>query len=130
MLMKKSTQESSFCTDPEHWSVLEQIAREGARRLLQLALENEVNEYLEAHKDLKDEQGRRVVVKNGYHPQRDLISGLGPLTIQQSRVDDRRLNNYSDTERFSSKILPRYLKKDTKHRQSDSGSLSERDIHK
>ena len=109
--MKKTTQEIPFCTDPEQWSVLEQIAREGARKMLQLALENEVDEYVEAHKDLKDEQGRRVVVKNGYHPQRALVSGLGPLTIQQSRVDDRRLNDYRNTERFNSKILPRYLRR-------------------
>ena len=109
--MKKTTQEKPFCTDPEHWSVLEQIAREGARKMLQLALENEVDEYIETHKELKDEQGRRVVMKNGHHPQRALVSGLGPLTIQQSRVDDRRLNDYRNTERFSSKILPRYLRR-------------------
>ena len=109
--MKKTTQETPFCTDPEHWSVLEQIAREGARQMLQLALENEVKEYLEVHKDLKDEQGRRVVVKNGYHPERSLITGLGPLQIKQSRVDDRKLSDYRNTERFSSKILPRYLRR-------------------
>ena len=79
--MKKTTQETPFCTDPEHWSVLEQIAREGARQMLQLALENEVKEYLEVHKDLKDEQGRRVVVKNGYHPKRSLVTGLGPYSL-------------------------------------------------
>ena len=52
------------------------------------------------HYDLKDEQGRRVVVKNGYHPERFLVTGIGPLKIKQSRVDDRRLNNYRDTERL------------------------------
>ncbi len=79
MLMKKTTQEIPLCTDPEHWSVLEQIAREGARQMLKQALENEVNEYLEAHKDLK--------------------------------VDDRTLIDYRDTRRFSSKILPRYVRR-------------------
>lgn len=109
--MKKSTQELPFRTEPECWSVLEQIAREGARHMLQLALENEVQEYLEAHRDLKDEQGKQVVVKNGYHPERSLVTGLGPLQIKQSRVDDRRVNDFSTSERFNSKILPRYLRR-------------------
>jgi transposase-like protein len=109
--MKKTIQETPFCTDPEHWSVLEQIAREGARQIVQLALENELNEYIEAHKHVQDENGKRVVVKNGYHPKRSLVTGLGPLQIKQSRVDDRRLSDYCDTERFSSKILPRYLRR-------------------
>lgn len=109
--MKKATQELPFCTDQESWSVLEEIAREGARRMLQLALENEVDEYIETHSDVKDAQGKRVVVKNGYHPERSIITGLGPIQIKQSRVDDRTLSNYGDTERFSSKILPKYLRR-------------------
>lgn len=109
--MKKATQELSFCTDQESWSVLEEIAREGARQMLQLALENEVNEYIKAHSDDKDAQGRQVVVKNGYHPERSIITGLGPIQIKQSRIDDRKLSNYGDTERFSSKILPKYLRR-------------------
>jgi transposase-like protein len=111
MLMKKNTSELPFRTEPECWSVLEQIAREGARHMLQQALENEVQDYLEAHKNLKDEKGKQVVVRNGYHPERSLVTGLGPLQIKQSRVDDRRINDYCDTERFSSTILPRYLRR-------------------
>ena len=111
MPMEKSTQEMPICTDTDHWSVLEQIAREGARQIVQLALENEINEYIEAHKHLLDEKGKRIVVKNGSHPERNIITGLGPLQIKQSRVDDRRLPDYCDTERFSSKILPRYLRR-------------------
>lgn len=109
--MKKATQELSFCTDQESWSVLEEIAREGARQMLQLALENEVNEYIKAHSDVKDAQGKQVVVKNGSHPERSIITGLGPIQIKQSRIDDRKLSNYGDTERFSSKILPKYLRR-------------------
>jgi len=109
--MKKATQELPFCTDQESWSVLEEIAREGARQMLQLALENEVNEYIKAHSDVKDAQGKQVVVKNGSHPERSIITGLGPIQIKQSRIDDRKLSNYGDTERFSSKILPKYLRR-------------------
>jgi putative transposase len=109
--MKENTKELPFCTDIDHWSLLEQIAREGARKMLQIALENEVQEYVEAHKDLKDKDKKQVVVKNGYHPERELVSGLGPLRIRQPRVDDRTIPEYLDTERFSSKILPRYMRR-------------------
>ena len=109
--MKENTKEIPFCTDIDHWSLLEQIAREGAKKMLQIALENEVKEYIEAHKDLKDKEKKKVVVKNGYHPQREIISGLGPIRIRQPRVDDRRIHEYLDTERFSSKILPRYMRR-------------------
>jgi hypothetical protein len=99
--MKKATQELSFCTDQESWSVLEEIAREGARQMLQLALENEVNEYIKAHSGDKDAKGKQVAVKNGYHPERSIITGLGPIQIKQFRVDDRKLSNYGDTERLA-----------------------------
>lgn len=109
--MKETTQEFPFCTDQDHWSVLEQIAREGACKMLQVALENEVNEYIETHRNVKDSDGKQVVVKNGYLPERSLVSGLGPLPIKQPRVDDRKLSEYTDGERFSSNILPRYLRR-------------------
>ena len=86
--MGKSTLELSFrpAEIEEPWSVLEQIARKGAREMLQQALENEVAEYLEAHSDLRDENDHRVVVRNGYMPERNLVSGLGPVSIRQPRV--------------------------------------------
>lgn len=100
-----------FRPEAECWSVLEQIAREGARKMLQKALEHEVQEYLEAHQNLKDEKEKQVVVRNGYHPERSIIIGLGPLQIKQSRVDDRHVGDYCDTQRFSSTILPWYLRR-------------------
>jgi len=54
--------------------------------MLQLALENEVEEYTQKHSNFKDGQGKRVVVKNGYMPERDIITGMGPLVIKQPRV--------------------------------------------
>jgi hypothetical protein len=51
--MKETTQEILFCTDQDHWTVLEQIVREGARKMLQVALENEVNEYIDTHRNIK-----------------------------------------------------------------------------
>ncbi len=91
-------------------SALEEVVREGARQMLAQALELEVSEYLQKHADKTDETGRRMVVRNGYLPQRQLLSGVGPLTIRQPRVDDRALANGQE-ERFSSSILPKYLKR-------------------
>ena len=91
-------------------SVLEEIARRGARRLLIEAMETEVSEYIEKHEEKRDGEGRRLVVRNGYMPERDLVTGIGPLSFRQPRVDDRKLDELGE-ERFSSGILPRYLRR-------------------
>ena len=90
----------------ETWCVLEQIAREGARKMLQQALELEVEEYIQAHTQDRESSRRRTVVRNGYHPRRSIISGIGPLPIRQPRVDD-----WKKQKRFTSMILPRYLRR-------------------
>ncbi len=61
--MEKHTGEQGNCTGASQWSVLEEIAREGAKKMLQQALEHEIAEYLEAHQDLRDESGKHVVVR-------------------------------------------------------------------
>ena len=58
---------------------LEQLLQEGARKLLQAAIENEVIEYIQFHKDRLDENGQRLVVRNGHLPEREVISGAGPI---------------------------------------------------
>jgi len=87
---------------------LEELARRGARKLLAQALDAEIAEHLEKHCDLRDDEGRRLVVRNGNLPERELVTGIGPLRIRQPRVDDRALG---PEERFSSQILPRYLRR-------------------
>ena len=110
--MKENKQTVDFRKEAEEsWSVLEQIAREGARKMLQQALENKVSEYLEAHKDDRDENGPQKVVKNGNTPERELNSGIGPVRIRQPRVDDRKTRGNADTKQFTSAILPRYLRR-------------------
>jgi len=110
--MDKSTQEIKFIKDKDSSrSVLEEIIREGARKMLKLALENEVAEFIQKHSALVDEGGRRVVSRNGYMPERDIVTGMGPLTIKQPRIDDRSLNEYCSNDRFTSNILPRYLRR-------------------
>jgi putative transposase len=92
-------------------SVLEEVMREGARRLLQMAIENEVEEFLIKNERRKDEDGRQLAVRNGYLPEREILTGLGPIKIKQPRVDDRKLRKEKGTWQFTSKILPRYLRR-------------------
>ena len=91
-------------------SVLEELAREGARQLLAQAMEVEVAAFLDEHRNRIDAEGRRQVVRNGYMPARELVSGIGPVMIRQPRLDDRVLSG-TGQERFSSEILPRYLRR-------------------
>lgn len=87
-------------------SVLDQIVREGARRLLREALELEVQEYVERFQDRRNEQGQRQVVRNGHLPQRTVLTSTGPVPVRQPRVADRRPG-----EHYTSAILPPYLRR-------------------
>jgi transposase-like protein len=90
---------------------LEQVAREGARRALQKAIEDEVAEYIQANKHQVDGSNHRLVVRNGHHQPRTILSGVGPIQVKQPRVDDRRVDENGVRFRFTSKLLPRYLRK-------------------
>lgn len=90
----------------ESRSVLDELIREGARRMLQVAMENEVREYLEAQAPVRDDAGRRSVVRNGHLPERDLVTGVGPVRVKQPRVRDRR-----EGHRFTSQILPPFMRR-------------------
>jgi len=109
--MDKFTKETGFIKEENSWSVLEQVARQGAQKMLQLALENEVEEFIQKHSNLMGENGKKVVTKNGYMPEREILTGMGPLTIIQPRIDDRNLKEHSSNDRFTSNILPRYLRR-------------------
>lgn len=88
---------------------LSEILRQGAQQMLTIAIEAEVAEWIEARRHLQDSHGHRQVVRNGYLPERSITTGLGPVTIRQPRVHDRRQGEAA--EPFSSKILPPYLRK-------------------
>lgn len=92
-------------------TVLDEIVREGARQMLQAAIENEVAEYLERYRDVTDDKGHRLAVRNGYLPERSILSGVGPLWIKQPRVDDRKLRQRKEGAAFTTRILPRYLRR-------------------
>ena len=85
---------------------LEEVLRKGARQLLQQAIEQEVMEYVQSHQDYKDENGKRLVTRNGHLPERAVQTGIGSIRIQQPRVRDSR-----EGKRFSSAILPRYARR-------------------
>ena len=90
---------------------LDEILREGAQQMLARAIENEVAEYLGCHADQRDEHGRRLVVRNGYLPARDLQTGVGLVEVRQPRVHDQRRDAQGEPLRFTSKILPPYLRR-------------------
>lgn len=87
-------------------SVLDEIVRAGAQKMLQTAIEAEINEFVTLHIGAVDENGHRTVVRNGYSQERDLVSGVGPLTVRQPRVRDR-----TGEHPFTSKILPPFLRR-------------------
>jgi transposase-like protein len=91
--------------------VIDDILRDGARRALQSAIEREVEEYIERNKPHVDDQGRRLVVRNGHHPARKILSGNGPIEVRQPRVNDKRVDEQGNRFRFTSRILPPYLRK-------------------
>jgi len=92
--------------NPEVKTVLEDVLREGARRMLQQAIEGEVAHYLESRRSQVDEKGHRLVVRNGYAPSRELVTGIGPIRVRQPRVHDRR-----EGKRFTSDILPPFMRR-------------------
>jgi putative transposase len=94
---------------------LDQLVREGARRMLAAALEAEVDDYLAAHAAERDECGRRLVVRNGHARERQVTTVAGAVRVQAPRVDDRRTDAVTgDRIRFRSVILPPWCRKSPK----------------
>ena len=90
---------------------IDDILRDGARRALQAAIEREVEEYIERNSQHRDENGHRLVVRNGHHPARKIQSGNGPIEVRQPRVNDKRVDEAGNRFHFTSQILPPYLRK-------------------
>ena len=100
-----------LATTPVVCNVIDQLLRDGARRMLQSAIEREVAEYVEQHAGTLDADGRRMVVRNGFHPRRSIQTGAGSIEVHQPRVNDKRVDGNGERLRFTSKILPPYLRK-------------------
>ena len=87
----------------------------GARRMLATALEAEVEAYVSGLVDEVDEQGRRLVRRNGHAEPRTVATGAGPLEVRAPRVDDRRVDPATGEKmRFKSVILPPWARKSPK----------------
>ena len=93
---------------------LDEIARQGARRMLAEALEAEVEAYIEAAKDQRDEDGRALVVRNGHAREREILLGAGKVEVKAPRVNDRRVDQTGERRRFKSMILPPYMRRSPK----------------
>jgi len=90
---------------------LDELVRAGAQRMLQAALELEVVSFIDRHREIVDDEGRRQVVRNGYLPEREVLTGAGPLQTRQPRVRDKRGADHEEAITFCSSILPRYLRR-------------------
>jgi putative transposase len=91
-------------------SALDELAHEGARRMLGEALEIEVEAYLERHRQERDGEGRALVVRNGHARERQVTVGSGTLPVRAPRVNDQRVVE-GTRQKFTSEILPPYLRR-------------------
>ena len=99
----------------ESSSVIDDIVREGARRLLAEALAAEVEVCIAGLAEERDEAGRRLVVRNGYHEPREVLTSAGAVEVTVPRVNDRRVDpDTGERRRFTSVILPPWCRKTPK----------------
>ena len=89
---------------------LTDVLQRGARALLAQAVEAEVADYLEQHGELSTEDGRRRLVRHGHLPEREIMTGIGPVSVRQPRVRDR-VGRGEQRLRFSSALLPPYARR-------------------
>src|SRR6187200_3475214 len=96
-------------------SVIDELVREGARRMLAEALRAEVEAYIAQFADVRDEKGHRLVVRNGCHESRTVNTSAGAVDVTAPRVNDRRVDpDTGERRRFCSSILPPWARKTPK----------------
>ncbi len=89
-----------FIEDP-----ITDLLRSGAQKLLKEALEAEIEDFLSQYRDLKDDLSHQRVVRNGYLPERDIQTGIGPVPVKMPRARDRHPHQESEPIRFTSSLL-------------------------
>jgi transposase-like protein len=94
-------------TSPSFKDALTELVRDGARQIIAQAVEAELQAFLVQHQDLKDGDGRQAIVRNGYLPQRTIVTGVGAVEIEVPKVRDRTRSGI----KFNSTLLPPYLKR-------------------
>ena len=93
-------------------SLIDEIVRDGARKMLAAALQAEVAAYVEQFADQVDEDGRRLVVRNCYHQPRTVVTSAGAVEVKAPRVNDKRTDpETGERQRFSSAILPAWARR-------------------
>jgi len=98
--------------NPAGGSMLDEIVRDGARQMLAAALQAEVAAFIDAHRGEVDDQGHRLVVRNGFHEPREVTTAAGAVPVRQPRVNDKRSDEVTgQRKRFASAILPAWSRK-------------------
>lgn len=105
-----STETLPFPPSDAPTSPLDEIVRLGAQQMLQAAVEQEVVNFIANHQHLRDQDGNRTVVRNGYLPTRQLQTGAGPLDVTQPRVRDKNPDK-SDRVSFTPQVLPPFIRR-------------------
>jgi transposase-like protein len=104
--------EASDTTDGAGRSLVDEIVRDGARQMLAAALRAEVASYVEQFADQRDADGHRLVVRNGYHETREVLTAAGAVQVTAPRVNDKRVDPATgERHRFASAILPAWARK-------------------
>jgi len=109
--MQQPSNTNPFQLAPTDQDPITSLLKAGAQKMLQAAIHEEVNEYLALHAGERDEHGMRLVVRNGRAPKREFQTGLGSIEIQRPRINDRRFDENGNRIRFSSSVLPGYLRR-------------------
>lgn len=104
--------DAAEANDDANRSLLDEIVRDGARQMLAAALQAEVAAYVAQFVDQLDDNGHRLVVRNGYHQPREVLTAAGAVQVRAPRVNDRRVDpDTGARQRFSSAILPAWARK-------------------
>lgn len=111
MLRVVENETQDECEGPR---TLDELAREGARRMLVKALEEEVADYIERFRDERDAEGRALVVRNGKARTRQVTVGSGTVEVRAPRINDKRVDAEGNRQRFTSEILPPYMRRSPK----------------
>ena len=92
---------------------LDSLIRTGAQKMLRIAIESEVEEYIDRFRNERDESGRRLVVRNGKARSRKIVTGAGTLEVTALRINDKRMIE-GERAKFTSHILPPYMRRSPK----------------
>lgn len=122
--MKQNTTEDTVLamdsSGREARDVLTEILRNGARQMLTTAIENEVDEYIATYAHQLDDNGQRLVVRNGHMPPRSILTGLGQIEVTRPRVNDKRVDEERPAFSFHQQHTPAVLAANQVHRRVGS----------